>query len=68
MINYRSDDFEAGIQPPFSSNLVSCWLSRFPSATARREEAEYLAEMTQGELDTLGLSRREICAYLGRPR
>ncbi len=66
MMNFSLNDFETHEKPPFSSNLLLCWLSRFPNATARREEAERLATMTESELDTLGLSLGEIEAYLGR--
>lgn len=65
MLNLRSEDFHESEQI-HSSNLMQSWLSHFPTAQARREEAERLAQMVQSELDTLGLSAAEINAYLGR--
>lgn len=66
MFSFKLTDFEEPESPPFTSNLLLSWLSRYPSAVARREEAERLAAMTESELDTLGLSRAEIEVYLGR--
>ena len=68
MLNYDSNSFEPADAPHPSSNLLLGWLSQYATPSARREEAERLAEYSQSQLDTLGLSLREVNAYLGRPR
>lgn len=66
MFSFRRHHFDEPKSPPFTSNLLLNWLSRYPGAVQRRQEAERLATMTESELDALGLSICEIDVYLGR--